>query len=191
MYSEDRELIIEETQSPPPARAGLEVVKDVITVKVYFQLPDGTDLATRQFDPGQALRILVQVRGVLGLPEPWLKITLDIHATSGTFAPIYDEGSTSILGNYAFYISLPNTTAQADCIVTVYPVVGSGLQVITPIGIGEGPPPLPKPPATTLETVLKWVAIGGGVIAVAWMASKAAPSIKRGFAKEKSTSPAS
>jgi hypothetical protein len=32
---------------------------------------------------------------------------------------------------------------------------------------------------TQAETVLKWVAIGAGVIAVAWIASKAAPSVMK------------
>lgn len=32
---------------------------------------------------------------------------------------------------------------------------------------------------TQAETVLKWVAIGAGVIAVAWLASKAAPNVMK------------
>lgn len=159
-------------------------VPDVFTVNVFFENPPGTRLDTRQFNPGQPLHISVQVRGTLGVPEPNLRVTLDIHSTSSvTFQPIYNSGNTNLAGNVAFDINLPNVVTKADCIVTVYPVIGDADIITIPIGIGTTPAPLPTPGTSVLTKALVIGAVGAVTIGLVYLAAKAAPTVAKGISQ--------
>ncbi len=142
-------------------------------VYVYFENPPGTRLTTREFDPGQPLHIAVKVRGVLGAPEPFLAVTLDIH---DRFPAIYMQNSTNITGDCDFDIVLPNVVTTADVVVTVYPIGGETPIVTIPIGIGMAAPPMPQP--VSLNTMLMWTAIGFGALALGFGIYKVAMSRK-------------
>lgn len=124
---------------------------------VIFENPPDTVLNTRQFQPGQNLRIGGHVTGLLGLGEPFQQITLDIPELS-----ISGQTNTDILGDYWFDITLPNVTKKATITITATFSV-SGQDVVTvPISLGNlSPDPLPSPPDQGLFGNYTWLVVIG------------------------------
>ena len=161
------------------------VHKDAVqtSIYVYFENPPGTQLQSTQFTPGQPLHISVQPR-VLGVIDQFTRVTVDIHATSGSFPPILLDHATNINGNVAWDIVLPNTIAKAVCIVTVYDFIVGPTSISINIGIGTAPDAQPGPPPSftqQLTNIIKWVAIGAGVVAVGYLVFKALPTVSTGI----------
>lgn len=150
-----------------------------MSTTVYLENPPGTVLPTRQFEPGQELRIGGHVTGAAGLGEPGQSVVLDI---TGNFSPITLQTNTNFWGDFWFDIVLPEVISQANIrIVVTFSFAGQDI-VNIPIGIGVIPGPLPKPPPQGGEVVadiLKWGAIAAGVVGVIYLASIAAPAVKK------------
>lgn len=127
-----------------------------MSTSVVFESPPGNILNTRQFSPGQAIRISGKCVGPLGLGEPGTYVTLDIH---DSFPSVYSSTYTNLLGDYHFDIVLPNVSTQATVHVCAQYTLGGIEDVTVPIGIGESAPPLPSPPPSW-EKTLEWIGIG-------------------------------
>ena len=141
-----------------------------MSIEVKFESPPDNILVTRNFQPGQSLRIGGHVTGAAGLGEPFTPVVLDI--TDG-FYPITAQSSTNWLGDFWFDVALPNVTSQATVKLTAtFSVMGQDVVTI-PIGIGEVmPAPLPTPPKQVGETaleVIKWVAIGAAILGIVYL----------------------
>lgn len=127
-------------------------------VNVLWENPQGQNLNTLQFDPGESIHLSVQVRGVLGIPEPGLSVMVNIMSTSGaTFPPINLNGTTDLAGNVAWDFTLPSVVAQARATTTVYPVLGTPQTVTQNIGIGATPQS--PPGSTSWTTVITYAAV--------------------------------
>lgn len=142
---------------------------------VRFENPPGEELATRQFEPGQDLRIVVKPMGFLGIPEPFIECRIELF---NSFAPYYWDVRSNLFGTAYVDLVLPDMITQATVKVTIF-WIGSVEIVTIPIAIGTTPAPIPEPPGGIIESTLKWVAIGAGMIALVYLASKAYPSVKR------------
>ena len=143
-------------------------------ITTHFEDPIGTVLQTRSFQQGQSLRVVSHAIGLLGLGEPGLPISVSIESPSQAFPPLYQAGRTGIGGGAAFDFVLPFVDAKANVVVTV---TFSGSDIATiPISIGNAyPDPLPAPPpglGDTLDNALKFLAIGGVIIALIWALQK-------------------
>ena len=146
-------------------------------VGIYWENPPGTRLTSLQFDPGQPMHLSVQVRGIVGAPEPGLHVTVDIFRTSGeAFSPIFLSGTTNLLGNVDWDFIIPSVIARAQVIVSTYPVIGSVQEDKVNIGIGEAP--APQPHAVDWTKVAIWAGVAVGVGLLGYAAFKLAQSRK-------------
>ena len=147
-----------------------------MSISVTFQKPIGNILASRDFQPGDQIRIAGQVAGWLGGPDILTPISLDI---TGYFSSIHVDSKTNLVGNYWFDVILPNVVSGANVTISANrPFPDSRETVIVPIGIGTKAEdvPIPEPEPGFLDqlgTVVKWVVIASGVIAVLYVLSKA------------------
>jgi len=133
-------------------------------ITVNFEKPIGVVLTTRQFNPGDEIRVTGKVTGITGLAASWQKVRLEIV---NSFEWLYIDSWVNTWGHYWFDIILPNTISKADVIVTSWFPVGGAEQVIVPIGIGAEPEPIPTPPAKELIPSWVWlVGIGVGVVLI-------------------------
>ena len=146
---------------------------------IQFENPPGTVLTTRQFAPGQDLRVGGHSTTDFGLPNVNGAVSLDI--TSAAFSPISVSSRVNWLGDFWFDITLPNVNAQAVVRVVVQYSMGSPEVVTVPIGIGTAVPgPLPKPPESELSKTIRYAAIGAGILGAIYVVSMIAPTFKRG-----------
>lgn len=119
-------------------------------ITVAFEKPPGTVTYTRQFQPGDQIRVSGKVTGLVGLGEPLLRVRLEI---TDRFSPMFGESRTNLLGNYWFDVTLPQVVSQAKVVVTAWFYTGAE-QVSVPIGIGTEPEPIPAPTPGLLESLL-------------------------------------
>lgn len=132
-----------------------------MAITVNFDSPPGVRVLTREFSPGDRIRVSGKVTGFLGIPQAFLKVRLDI---TDNFSPLYAESYTNYLGNYYFDVTLPDVDGQAKVIITT-----ANEAVSVSIGIGVQAPPPPKPPGTPGTVSLLFPAalfIGAAVTAV-------------------------
>lgn len=139
-----------------------------MAIVVKFENPPGNVLQTRQFTPGQELRIGGHVTDITGLSIPLLGITLDI--LSSGFSPISMNTTTTILGDFWFDIILPSVESTAVVKIYAEPTLLTGGQTAEiPIAIGNILPPPIEPPGTdTPWTVFlkyaPWIAAALGAL---------------------------
>jgi len=146
----------------------------MITVK--FENPIGYELQTRQFAPGQFLRIGVNCRNnfSLGIGEPWIVVRFEMF---DGFASLYGEAQTDLFGNAWVDWTLPNTISQATVRITAFELNGLAWSrtdetVSIPIGIGEEAPPI------IIPLNINWVMVGGvALIAVLAITAYKRPDI--------------
>lgn len=132
-------------------------------ISVEFQSPPGTILATRQFNPGDSIRIAGKVTTSLGLPNSFQPVRLEVV---DSFTPLFVESRTNVAGNYWFDVILPDVVSAANVIVTAWFPVGSPEQVVVPIGIGTTPPELPAPQPSFLDSLMPLIMLGVMVMLV-------------------------
>jgi len=161
-----------------------------MAITVKLENPPGTEIQTRNFDPGQNLRIGVNV------PNTWPGVgancKFQIEGTN--ISPMYFESSTDVWGNAWWDANLPNVNAKADIIVIVSRMGAFGTGDIEttkiPIAIGNVTPEPIKPPADPSEnwkmflSYMPWIvgisAVSFGVIYL-WTALPRAKSARKGL----------
>lgn len=145
-----------------------------MTGTIYFEpYGGGNQLTTRQFSPGQGVRVVYHNEG--GPLAAFINVSFDIEATNpnNAFSPIYAATVTNIWGDAWEDITLPNVNAQALVTVTGYAAATDTVTV--PIGIGTPPTPLPSPTPTFFDEISKYIkygAIAAIVIGVIYVAGK-------------------
>ena len=130
-------------------------------ITVNFENPPGNRVQTRQFSPGDTIRVTGKVTGLLNLGEPFQPVRVEVM---DGFPSAFAESRTNILGNYSFAVKLPSdVVTQANVAVTAFYAIGSPERVVIPIGIGTNAAEI-KLPVSQLDTVIKVVLIGGGIV---------------------------
>ena len=155
-------------------------------LNVTIEKPAGNTVYDYQFMPGDQIRVKVSDAE-----------TFFAMGASADVIIIFADGSQSLhashnldwVGNASFDFILPSSNTTGTITVTLTSIAKQAQQILH-IGIGEPglnptPPPADQNLITEIETILKWVAIGAGVVGVAYLASKALPSITEGIAKSK------
>jgi len=144
-------------------------------ISVVIESPPGQLVTSYQFEPGAIIRVAAD------MPNAFINLThvdVLIRAKNGEFVDMHRSGQVSNFTGYiAFDFQLPDVIAKAQVIVSATYTFGGTDVVIIEIGIGTvpTPSPIPKPSPDLLEqlsTILKYVAIGGGVIALVWALQK-------------------
>jgi hypothetical protein len=154
-------------------------------MSVNFEYPynSGKPSALTEFPLGAEIGLLVKNANVL---ESY-QITIDWDNPS--VSPTLISGTLSLAGDANIPIQLPDIVCKG-VLKFWYEGFFSSPTVTLNLAVGE-PANLTTTPVqssniiTQAETVLKWVAIGAGVIAIIWIASKAAPSVASGISKTK------
>lgn len=136
-------------------------------IEVKFENPPGHELTTRQFAPGQPLRVGCYCENNLspGIPEPFLRVTFEMYGDG--FASYYTDTMTNFFGNAWVDWQLPNVVTTATVRITAYDLNGvspirQSETITIPIGIGKTAPPV-IPPGN--ESSYMW-AILLGLVAV-------------------------
>ena len=144
-------------------------------ITVNFESPPGNRVQTRQFNPGDTIRVTGKVTGLLNLGEPFQPVRVEIV---DDFPSAFAESRTNILGNYSFDVRLPrDVVTQADVAVTAFYSIGSPERVVIPIGIGTKAASI-KLPTSLLDTAVKVLLIGGGIL-LAFYVVRSVKSVKR------------
>lgn len=132
-------------------------------VKFFDQ--SGHELKTRSFQTGQRIDINVVGTGIVGIPEPFSLVRVDILAGNRS---IFSQQKTANLWGVAdFVLQLPNeaTTATVHAYVE-YSIHGTD-SVDIPIGIGKEVSQLPEPKSNGIPA---WVYVVGilaiGLVAI-------------------------
>jgi hypothetical protein len=154
-------------------------------MQTYLEYPIGSRTTKTQFDLGSTIKIQV-TNG-----NAFFNVQMTIVYDNPNISPAFNTGTFSIMGNEFFDVTLPNLVTKGKIIITEegYSIIPTLTNTIN-IGVGA-PADVTKPPAvagdifTEIETVAKWVAIGAGVVAVAYLASKAAPSVIKAVSSSK------
>ena len=131
---------------------------------VSLENPPGTPIPSNELIPGQALHISCK-GGLIG--GNFFAMTFEPINPSGAFATIQDSGyANTFTGNWDTDIVVPSVVATAHLRLTRTPSVGSD-EMNFYLGIGELPPPIPKP--ISWQTVLLWtgVIVGVGLVGYA------------------------
>jgi hypothetical protein len=152
-----------------------------------IEAPPGTTVQNYQFQPGELISVKCTDHQVVDFLDQQIDIIIVFADGSQSLNSV---GTLSVWsGNYSARFILPQTVTTG--IITVTLTTGhTQTKVVLNIGIGEpgiNPTPPNPPPGDliqTSETVLKWVAIGAGVIAVAWLAAKVIPSMIQSVPKK-------
>jgi hypothetical protein len=137
----------------------------------------GKPSALTEFPLGAEIGLLVKDANVL---ESY-QVTIDWDNPS--ISPTLINGTLSFAGDANIPIQLPDVVCKG-VLKFWYEGFFSSPTVILNLAVGETANLTTTPVQssniiTQAETVLKWVAIGFGVVAVAWIASKAAPSVMK------------
>jgi hypothetical protein len=127
---------------------------------VKLENPPGTPVPSNQLTPGQPLHISCQ--GPLNGFSTY-DLTIEPISPKNAFATIQDGGTADLFGNWATDIIVPNVIATAHLRVTVSPTIGND-EVNMYLGIGEQPPPIPKPVSWTTVAIWTGVIVGGGLL---------------------------
>jgi hypothetical protein len=129
-----------------------------MAMTVHVESPPGNPIFDNMVPQGALVRFQCYVSGTLGLPEPFVAV----HAQL-TDVNLKVDGVTSLAGNAALDVQMPNRTAQPT--VTVWHeyllLVGDDKQSFT-MGVGGPPAPNPTPGGNSWDTLLKflpWVAL--------------------------------
>ena len=122
-------------------------------IEVKFENPPGNVLSTRQFEPGQALRIGVHVTH-WSSPVIYLPVRFEFY----NGASYFEDRSTDIWANAWVDWIMPNVVTKATVKITAYHILGPETMEI-PIGIGREPPPV----GGAINWTLLWVIGGIGV----------------------------
>jgi alanine dehydrogenase len=152
-------------------------------MEVYLEYPVGSRTDNTQFDPGSTIK--VQVLNGNANVACRMAITWSNPAVS----PYFDEGTLTFMGNGWFITNLPSVVTKGTISIQQGGWFGTN-PVLINIGVGTIAD-VTKPPTNTLNqlaTMLKYTAIAAGVIAVIWVASKAAPGIVEGYKRSRLTS---
>ena len=132
------------------------------TFTVKLENPPGTPIPSNELIPGETLHVSCQGDA----PFVTFDLTLEPINPANAFPTIQTGGMSNLNGNWATDIIVPNVIATAHLRVTVSPSVGTD-EVNMYLGIGELPPPIPKP--ISWQTVLLWtgVIVGVGLVGYA------------------------
>ena len=156
---------------------------------VLYDGNTGAELPSTTLQPGEMLGVKFT-----GLDDPFDTVVMHITFDNNNVpnidmsAGIYNWLSGGAQG--WFIVPMPSVVCKGQIKLYVQSPLGTTGPTTINIGIGAiaSPPVTPTTnsnPLTTLQTTLKWVAIGAGIIAVVWIASKAVPSIASSLAKTK------
>jgi len=132
-----------------------------VGMTVQLESPPGNPIYNNQVDPGALIRFQIYVSGMLGLPEGMCPVHVQM-----TDVNLKVDGVTSLAGNAALDVQLPNRTAQPT--VTVwhdYVLFAGDDKMSFTMGVGTSPNPNPEPgtsPWDTILTLLPWVALAVG-----------------------------
>ena len=120
-----------------------------MTIAVKIESPVGTTLQTRNFQPGQRVRVGGHVTGALSIGEPFTHVRMEL--TGDGFYPLFEETRTNFLGDFWFDIIMPWTSGKANLqFIATFSLLGQDV-VDVPIAIGNvypDPTPLPPPQGT-------------------------------------------
>ena len=116
-----------------------------MSITINFKTSQGL-VTSRQFNLNQGVSIYGSFTGIVGEPEPFSNVHIQINDKDGNTI-YYNNTSTNIFGDYNFYFVTPSTSMQLTVIVTGFYTVTGQDQLIIPIGIGETPDPVPVPVA--------------------------------------------
>ena len=149
-------------------------------MKIFIEYPVGNRVAGSEFPENSTIK--VQVTNA----NAFFNVDLTITFENTNISPYYMQASVSAMGNAYFILTLPSEVSKGILTVTeeaFFPI--PAIKQSMNIGIGT-PADETVPPEGLmgqLQTILKWTAIGAGVIAVILIASKAMPSISEGYRK--------
>lgn len=148
-------------------------------MSVNFEYPYNSGKASTltEFPLGAEIGLLVKNANVL---ESY-QVTIDWDNPS--VSPTLINGTLSFAGDANIPIQLPDIVCRG-VLKFWYEGFFSSPTVTLNLAVGETANLTTTPVQssniiTQVETVIKWVAIGAGVIALAWIASKAAPSVMK------------
>ena len=142
-------------------------------ITIEFQKPAGIIHPTREFEPGDEIRIIGKISSSIGLWQPFIPVQLEIV---DDFSPIFLDTRTGPTGNYWFDIQLPYVVTVARVIITTW-FLNAVEQKEVKIGIGEIPPDMPTPPEIPLwENLPLLIVLGiGGIVLLKGMEYLPAP----------------
>ena len=147
-----------------------------MSISVNFENPIGSIVGTRQFSPGDRIRVSGNVSGFIPMGAPGVLVSVDVVVDGSSV--VYGQDKTSLLGNYGVDITLPDYDTRAD--VIVIGSYGGGTfyeRVVVPIGIGILPEPIPELPESQWEKYLKYAAIGALVLVAVYGIAKVTPAV--------------
>jgi hypothetical protein len=156
-----------------------------MALTVSIEAPPGTTVTDYEFQPGELISVKCTDHEVVDFADQ--EVDIIITFADGSQA-LNERGTLSIWsGNFSARFTLPETITQGTITVTLT-TGGSQTNQVLEIGVGTigtnpKPPKVAASWVTALESSLKWVAIGAGVIAVIWIASKALPDVSKSLAK--------
>ena len=117
-----------------------------MSLTVNFKTNQGV-ITSRQFDPNQGISIYGSFTGVVGEPELFSKVQIQINDVNGNTI-FFNNTTTNIFGDYDFYFVTPEIPTQLTVIITAFYTVTGQDQLSIPIGVGQIPAPVsvPVPP---------------------------------------------
>jgi hypothetical protein len=153
---------------------------------ILYDGTTGETLPSTQLQPGEVLGVKFS-----GLNDPFDTVVMEITFDDTSLSPIHMTAAIYnwFSGDAQGWFTVPMPTIICKGTIKLYVQGPTGTTGPTQINIGIGevaePPVPPKDDnlLTELETILKWTAIGAGVIAIVWVASKAAPGIASGISQ--------
>ena len=128
-------------------------------IEVKFENPPGNEIHTRQFEPGQALRIGVHITGdiIPGLPIPWELVRFELY--NGT--DFFEENYTDLWGNAWVDWVLPNEVTTGIVKITAFTFGTASVETKEiPIGIGKQPPAIKGAVDWTPLWIIGGIAVG-------------------------------
>ena len=113
-------------------------------------------ITSRQFDLSQGISIYGSFAGMVGEPEPFSTVQIQINDPSGNTI-FFNNTSTNFWGDYDFYFVAPSVQMQLTVIITAFYTITGQDQLIVPIGVGLTPAPVPIPVAP--ESPWSWLSL--------------------------------
>jgi len=114
-----------------------------MSLTVNFKTNQGV-ITSRQFELNQGISIYGSFTGVVGEPEPFSKVQIQINDADGNTI-FFDNTTTNIFGDYNFYYVTPSVAMQLVIIITAFYTITGQDQLSIPIGVGQVPSPVPIP----------------------------------------------
>ena len=149
-------------------------------IGVNFYDTAGNLLNTRQFDPGQEIKLIAHVTSDFGLPGAGLTFRFELICPSE--ADYYYDTHTTLWGNADVVWTLPNYATKAVVRVTAFwsIAIGTTEEEIydIPIGVGMEPDPVVNPGSTNWIPLIIGAAVVGVVILIVMTnKSSSSPSV--------------